>query len=117
MIPDHRPRNRQALPGALADGLGGKEGFKDPWQYRGRNAAAGVGYFEPYARAVGAAAYGDGAAPLAALLDRMRGIDDEVQEYLVDFGTGAVHGRNVAEFQLHLRGVLVFAARDHEYSA
>ena len=52
--------------------------------------------------------------PLDDVADRVRGVDDEVQDDLVDVAAVARHQRQVAEIGLDLGDVLVFVARDDE---
>ena len=71
---------RQAEAGAPANRFGGVEGFEDALQDSRRHAAPGVADLDPGGRGVAAGAHGDG----AALLDGMRGIDQQVHHHLVD---------------------------------
>jgi hypothetical protein len=99
---------RQAEAGALANRLGGVEGFEDALQDSRRHAAPGVADLDPGGRGVAAGAHGDG----AALLDGMRGIDQQVHHHLVDLCGDTRHLGQLAEFAHHLGLVLQFVP-DH----
>ena len=92
-LDDDRPGDGEALAGAAPD-VGGKEGIEDALGHVARDAAAGVRDADQHVLAVVAGVDGDRAALAGladAILDGVRGVDDQVDEDLVHVAAVAQH--------------------------
>ena len=97
-----RERQRQAQAGALAHVLGGEEGLEDAAHHLVGHARAGVVDLHPHPVVLQPRRQRDD----AAALDRMRRIDDQVHEHLVQLAGQALHRRQGLQGLDHLGLVL-----------
>src|SRR5690606_21337983 len=102
--------DRQAQPGAAADRLAGVARVEDPRQRVGSAAAAVVGDADPGLAVLGAGGDGD----RAAVLDRLAGVDQQVDQHLVDLRQVALDQRQFAVVLLHPALVLEVVPDDVE---
>src|SRR5439155_20943399 len=80
---DDAVADRQPQAGAFADVLGGEERIEHAGGDLGRHAVAGVLDLDDRAAlGVGAGPYGDAVVVGATVADRVRGVDQQVDEYL-----------------------------------
>src|SRR5688572_12275627 len=89
---DDRPRDGEPLAGTFADGLGGEERIEDLVEMLRGNAAAVVGNAHFDDVLPGTRAHGDEAAGFegfSSFIDRVRGVDDEVEKDLVQLADAA----------------------------
>src|SRR5215207_7516009 len=104
----------QALAGAFADFLGGEEWIEDLIQVLRRDAAAVVA--DRNRHVVVARGGRDGEATVrgifAGFLNRVRRIDDEIEEYLVQLADVARHLGQGCKVSLNDSGIFVFVAGD-----
>src|SRR4051812_33085249 len=111
----HRARDGQALPRTAPHVFGREEGVEDGILNRVRNPIAVVGDLDQHVGAYDRGADTDSAAPTAtAILYRVRGVDQQIQEYLIELTHVTRHERKVAQIELDVRatGVLLLADRE-----
>ena len=117
LVHDHRPSNSQPLPRAPSDLLGGEEGIVDLVANLPRNAATRVGDADHHRCAFVLRSDGNGAS-LPRVLDHVRdgvsGVDDDVQDGLIELTGAAGNRRQISQFHLDVGDVFVLAASNGE---
>jgi ribonuclease T1 len=104
---DDAPADGEPEPGPDAHRLGGEEGVEDPVDRLRRDAGAGVVHLDDRAPLGVAPAHQPDLVPLdVALRDRLRGVDQQVEEDLPEPGLAGQHGRGGAEVLHQARAVL-----------
>lgn len=112
MVPfdDDVVRNRQPEAGTFAYWLGREEGVEDSLPYFWRDTDTGVLDFEPDLPVLDAGAD----EYLAVFVNRLRSIDQEIHENLVDLRRQAIDWWEVTRFEDDFRLVLEFVADNVE---
>lgn len=108
LLDDDVVGNRQTQAGTLADRLGRIKRLEDALYGFRVHALAGVGKFEPDVTIFQPGAQRDA----AALLDRLRRVDQQVHEDLVDLCRHTFDFGNISELAHHFRLVLDFVPDD-----